>query len=209
MLRSPLRLTAIFGLALAAAASCLAIGSSAAAESLWDHRDQSSAYLFTDNVAAGVGDSLTVLITDNSSFAKSGKRELSKTSAQSGTASLKKGAEELIPVLELKEGSGRDFTSDANYTGSMTFADSITTTVVDKLPNGNLVIAGRSERSVAGEDVITILTGIVKPEDISGANTISSSRIANFRLYYERNGLDEKFTVMGWLNRILNHIWPF
>jgi flagellar L-ring protein precursor FlgH len=185
------------------------VGGAARGESLWDKRAQSSAFLFTDNVAADVGDSLTVLIADASSFAKSGKRDLSKTSTQSGSASIKKDGADILPILDLSEEDSRRFETNNTYTGSMTFADSITTTVVDKLPNGNLVIAGRSERSVAGEDVITILTGIVKPEDISGTNAISSSRVANFRLYYERNGISEEYTVMGWLNKILNFIWPF
>ena len=224
---APINKTGMFALAVAAAAAALILASAANAESLWDHRNASSAFLFTDNVAADVGDSLTVLITDQSSFAKTGKRDLTRTSGQTGTMTLTKtttspagagttgGANaatavvQMLPQLDLKQDSSREFNSDSNFTGSMTFADSITATVIDKLPNGNLVIAGRSERSVAGEDVVTILTGIVKPEDISGSNTATSLRIANFRLFYESNGLNEKYTMMGWLNRIFNYIWPF
>ncbi len=216
------------GAAVAALAASFALTGMGKAESLWDHRDASSAFLYTDNVAADVGDSLTVLITDTSSFAKTGKRELDRSSTgnatmtltqsiSAGTGSGTKGTsttatpttKNLIPSLDFQQDSSRQFSTNSNYTGSVTFVDSITTTVIDKLPNGNLVIAGRSERDVAGENVVTILTGIVRPEDISGTNAIASTRIANFRLFYENKGIDEEYTVMGWLTRIINCIWPF
>ena len=61
-----------------------------------------------------------------------------------------------------KQDSTREVKGSHEFTGSRTFADSITVTVIDELPNGNMVVAGRSERQIAGEETLTMLTGIVK-----------------------------------------------
>lgn len=196
----------------AVAAVCIALvaASAARADSIWDNRDRPAAFLYTDNLAADVGDSLTVLIADQSSFKKKGEREMEKTTSGSGSVTVKTSLVDLtIPAGDLQQQSSRKFEGSNEYTSSRQFVDSITATVIDRLPNGNLVIAGRGERTIAGEDVVTILTGITKPEDISGANTISSTRVANLRIYYDTTGPSDAYMEPGFLNRIFDFIWPF
>jgi flagellar L-ring protein precursor FlgH len=195
-------LAVLAGLALA--------GAAASADSIWDRREPLAAFLYTDNLASQVGDSLTVLITDQSSFTKKGDRQIEKTTASSGSANLESIVADVnIPVGSLTQESSRTFEGSNKYTSTRQFADSITVTVVDRLPNGNLVVAGRSLRRVAGEDVDTMLTGIVKAEDISEANTVPSNRVSHLSLYYETSDDSDAYLKHGWLNRILNYLWPF
>jgi len=197
------------GILMAAILAALALGSVARADSLWDQRNPRSAFLYTDNVASEVGDLLTVLIVDESSFTKKGKKDLSKEDSHTSAATLTTAGVDMFKPIDLSEASSRKFQSSDQYTGSMKFADSITVTVVDKLPNGNMVVAGRSQRAIAGEEVVTVLTGIVEPEYVSGTNTVPSSRLANLRIYYETTGVSNAYMRQGILNRILNFLWPF
>ncbi|KPK64324.1 MAG: hypothetical protein AMK73_04730 [Planctomycetes bacterium SM23_32] len=197
------------GLAVALLA-LLTVALPACADSIWDRRERSFAFLYTDNLAAEVGDSITVIINDKSTFKKDDERQLEKTSDSSGSATIETPVVDVgITSTRMTESSSRSFAGSDEYDASWEFVDSVTATVVDKLPNGNLVVAGRSERNVRGEEVVTILTGIVKPEDVTASNTVLSSRIARLRVYYEVTGTSEAYLKPGFLSRVLNLIWPF
>jgi flagellar L-ring protein precursor FlgH len=182
----------------------------ARAESIWDRRQTNAAFLYSDNVASEKGDILTVLIEDQSSFKVQGERDSEKTTEQTGSIALSTPFVGLSWLPEdTKQSSKRTFQGSHEYNGTRTFADSVTVTVIDELPNGNMVIAGRSEREVAGEVTITVLTGIVKPEDVSGTNAVSSRRVAHLDIYYETTGPTASYLSEGWLNWIINLLWPF
>ena len=184
--------------------------SPARADSLWDRRNPRAAFLFADNLAADVGDSITVLIADQSSFSKKGERELEKSTSSSGSVNINaKLVDFSIPAGDLVQESSRKLEGSNEYTSSREFADSITCTVIDRLPNDNMVIAGRSSRTIAEEDVVTIVTGIVKPDDVSGANTVPSTRVAHLSVYYETQDDINAYMEHGWLNKIINILWPF
>lgn len=179
------------------------------AESIWDRRSSRWAELYSDNVAARVGDSLTVLIADKVSFSRSREVDLAADANHNSDLSVKTNGETLFRTFDLGQSSARSRSSANQHTNSWRFSDSITATVVDVLPNGNLVIAGRTEREVAGERVMTVLTGIVKPEDISAGNSVSSLRVAHSRTYQETSGPADTFMEPGWITWIIDTINPF
>jgi len=195
---------------IAALAVVCALCAFASADSLWQKRQRDSGFLFTDRVAADVGDVLTVLIEDESSFNIEGERESEKSTGQSGSIGLATALVDLTwPSGDSQQESTRTFEGSHDYNGTRTYADSITVTVIDKLPNANMVVAGRSEREVAGETTVTVLTGVIRPDDVGGTNTILSQRVAHLRVYYETSGPQDSYLRDGWLGRIVNMFWPF
>jgi flagellar L-ring protein precursor FlgH len=162
--------------------------------SLW--RSGARAF-FEDQRASAVGDILTVniLIDD--------KAEVENATNRSRTGSESVGIDQLAgfdaALLELLPGSpeladlvGFNSTSDANGSGSVDREEEIETqiaaVVTQVLPNGNLVIEGRQEIRVNFEVREIIVAGIVRPEDISGVNTIDSQKIAEARISYGGRG---------------------
>ena len=86
--------------------------------------------------------------------------------------------------------------------------DRITCTVVNKLPNGNLLIYGQRDRIVTGERRTLVVTGVVRPFDILADNSIESKYVANFRVCYNGDGADARFVRQGWLTKIWNKVRP-
>jgi flagellar L-ring protein precursor FlgH len=71
------------------------------------------------------------------------------------------------------------------------------------------VIRGSRHVRLNNEDQIIVLSGIIRPEDISQDNTILSSFVADAKIEYFGKGVVSDEQRPGWLARILNVIWPF
>ncbi len=189
--------------------ACWSFGvSEAAAGSIWDRRSERHAFLYDDQVAADIGDILTVRISDNSSFQRESEREMEKTSSHSADVSADAGGESLFSPFSLSEDSSRNFEGESEYERSRLFQDEVAVTVVDKLPNGNLVIGGKKKRNVAKEQVVTYLTGVVRPEDLDAENSVALKKVAKTRLFYETEGTANGYLELGWFARIINVLWP-
>ena len=80
----------------------------------------------------------------------------------------------------------------------------IAVTVIEELPRGNLMIQGEKWISLnQGSEYIRI-RGIVRKSDISSANTILSTQIADARIGYGGTGAPAAASKMGWLSRFFN-----
>jgi flagellar L-ring protein precursor FlgH len=82
------------------------------------------------------------------------------------------------------------------------FTDQMAVTVVDIMPNGNLVVEGYRSRIVQGEERVLRITGIVRQADIQVGNVIPSGAIANFRISYLGRGPATRTNKQGILTRI-------
>ena len=85
----------------------------------------------------------------------------------------------------------------------------ISAVVVSVLPNGNLYINGKREVKVNNETQYITISGIIRPDDISPSNEISSTYVANARITYSGIGPVADKQKPGWLGRIIDHVWPF
>ena len=87
---------------------------------------------------------------------------------------------------------GLEGESNANGSGSVNRSEKVSLTiaavVTDVLANGNLVIQGRQEVRTNREVRELTVAGIVRPEDISSANTIAHTQIAEARISYGGRG---------------------
>ncbi len=81
--------------------------------------------------------------------------------------------------------------------------------VVKVLENGNLLIEGRKQVTINDEDQYIVITGIIRPQDVSPDNTVDSKNIADARIIYTGAGVVTDKQRPGWGTRILDWIWPF
>ena len=81
--------------------------------------------------------------------------------------------------------------------------------IVNILPNGNFYVNGKREIKVNNETQYIALSGIIRPEDISPSNEISSIYVADAKISYAGVGVLADKQKPGWLGRIVDHVWPF
>ncbi|PJA56905.1 MAG: flagellar basal body L-ring protein, partial [Rhodocyclales bacterium CG_4_9_14_3_um_filter_68_10] len=77
------------------------------------------------------------------------------------------------------------------------------------MPNGTLSVESRKEITINNEKQVLILRGLVRPEDISVANMVASSKVADAEIFLVGDGVLQEKQRQGWLVRILDGVWPF
>ena len=184
------------------------------ADSIWDRRDDRSAHLFVDNRARRVGDLLTVSVRESTGAKNNEERKLDKTSSVSSKMNFagKVGgngvSRDANASTSANQSSDRQFHGSAEFESDRQLLDQMAVTVVDVLPNGNLVIEGYRKRVISNDTRWLRVSGVVRPNDIEGPNIVESRHIANFIVSYEGNGVETRFTNQGWLGRATNKVWP-
>lgn len=173
---------------LPATAAKSAARSNRAYHGLWTDGEQD---FFRDPRAKAVGDVLTVAIQINDQAKLDNTSERARTSnwttglsgafswagADSGDAKAELGGEG-------KTGSKGEGAIDRKEEIELTIAAVVTRV----LPNGNLIISGQQEVRVNYEVRVLSVAGIVRPEDITGRNTIPYDKIAEARVSYGGRG---------------------
>ena len=103
----------------------------------------------------------------------------------------------------------KDFTGTGETKRDSTVTATISARVIDKTLDGNLVIQGYREVRVNNETQHIIISGLIRPTDISKDNSIESSHIADARIEYTGSGVISSKQQPGWLANALDVIWPF
>lgn len=162
--------------------------------SLWTGDRES---LLGDRRAINRGDILTVVIEIDDSAQISNATDRSRSGNQQMSAPQLFGLPQLIQG-ELPEGATIDPAVDVGSASQFNGAGSVSrneqlelrvaATIVDVLPNGVLEISGTQEVRVNFELRELIVTGFVRPADISRQNEITYDKIASARISYGGRG---------------------
>jgi len=172
----------------------VAASTPADASSLWTGETES---LFGDRRAAQRGDILTVVIEIDENASISNTTGRSRSGEQSAGlpeffgipqrigANLPDGAS-MAEAFEMESSS--TFRGTGNVARQERLTLRVAATVVEELPNGVLRIEGQQEVRVNNELRELIVTGFVRPIDISRQNEITYDKIAGARIAYGGRG---------------------
>lgn len=165
-------------------------------------------YLFDDRRANRVGDIVTIRLEESTSSRKSAETSYSKSSDSSIEQPNLFG--NLVEDLTNGFGSDNDFNGEAESDQSNSLQGTISAVIAEVLPNGLLVVQGEKWLNLnKGEEYIRI-SGLVRPEDVDGFNTVSSLRLADARIAYSGTGTFADSNEAGWLSRFfLSPLMPF
>ena len=197
----------------AAAVLTLLAAVSAKADSVWP---KSGGCLFTDNKAYRVGDVITIVVNESAALSSSATSALSKESETQGeieTLDWPKGSNASKVFTgdppKAKFGASRTFDGSGSYSMAGSMQTNLSAIVLEVLPNGNLVVEGSRLLESVDDKVIIRACGIVRPEDISTSNTVPSTALANGKIIFESMGPIARSNRRGFLNRLVDFIWPF
>jgi flagellar L-ring protein precursor FlgH len=166
----------------------------ASANSLWRAGART---FFGDQRARHIGDILTVKIDIDDRAQTQNSTQRSRSNDISGGVSHLFGLESSLGRIlpggfDPSNMVGMEGESKSAGTGSVNRAEKVSLTiaavVTDVLANGNLVIQGRQEVRTNREVRELTVAGIVRPEDISSANAINHTQIAEARISYGGRG---------------------
>ena len=169
--------------------------------------------LFEDHTAKRVGDILTITLDEDIEAKKKADLDATKKTSTSVTAPNIAGIDPSILFgsdLSATLASEHDFEGEGEANQSNSLTGNISVTVVEVLPNGYLKIRGEKRMTLNDGSEYIRLSGIVRPIDISAANTISSSKIADATIMYTGEGAVADASKMGWFAKFfLSPIFPF
>lgn len=167
--------------------------------------------LFEDRRARYVGDTLTVNLVDKTEV----KRKSETTDERKVNGNIDIPAPTILgrdrgikpTAWEVAANNKQEFKD--NETNSNSITGSITVTVVEVLPNGNLVVGGEKQVAVNNDTEYIRLAGVVNPSQISAGNTINSTQLANVQFESKNaQGLD-KSQMVSLMARFFLTVLPF
>ncbi len=183
--------------------------------SLWT---AGQASLLGDQRAAKRGDILTVVIEIDDEAEISNSSSRSRSGSESMTLPHLFGIpqrlnEKLPDGASMDEAVSLGSTSDSSGDGTVRRNEKLTlriaATITGVLPNGVLTVEGRQEVRVNFELRELLVTGFVRPQDISRQNEITYDKIASARISYGGRGQISEVQQPRYGQQILGRILPF
>jgi flagellar L-ring protein precursor FlgH len=196
------------------------------AGSLWIKEGSTEQSMFADKIARNIGDILTVVVQEDTLTKQGAKiKTYSDASAGVGVAlnnlltqffqaapkwfgsatGVPVNDDDVdIPTIEL---AGK-WNGGGDSENSMSITNRTAVTVIDVLPNGNLVIEGAKIIRSGKESQYAYMRGIVRPVDITSGNTILSTQIADAQVEFIPEGELTDAEKKGWLLRAWDKIKP-
>ncbi len=166
--------------------------------------------LFEDRRARLVGDTITINITEKTAAAKKSDTKADRSSDISlGVPTIAGLPLKSFQGTTLAANSSTAFEGKGENTSSNNFIGTLTVTVIEVYPNGNLLVSGEKQIGLKEGEEFIRFSGVVNPMTITAANTVASTQVADARIEYKANGFLDSAQVMGWLGRFFLSFLPF
>ncbi len=174
--------------------------------------------LYADPKARNINDIVIIKVSESSTASQKAGLKTSKKSSTSMGIDKFLGIEDELkgkifdsfdPSSMVSSSSNNSSQGEGESTRESSLSTYISARVVDKLPNGNLIIEARKEVLVNREKQIVVLRGMIRPRDLSYDNIIESTKIADVQISFTGKGPISDKTRKGWLSWLLDFIWPF
>jgi flagellar L-ring protein precursor FlgH len=159
-----------------------------------------------------VGDVLTVVLNEATQAARTQNNNVSRESSNDVMpAGLLASAAKMGGLLGGAKLDGGSTTSTGVGTADQqaSLIGSVSVSIIDVLPNGNLVLRGEKQLALSEGTEIIQVAGMIRPEDISPNNMVQSRRLANAQITYRGTGDLAAATRAGWGTSALLKFWPF
>jgi len=185
------------------------------ANSLW--RPGARAF-FKDQRANEIGDILTVTVNITESAKLGNQTQTSTDSSEAAKPFSLFGVEQNLhkflpqsvnPTSLFSFGSTSGINGNGQIGRQEQVVVNLAAEITQKLPNGNLVISGKQELRVNNEMREVSVQGVIRPEDITSNNIITSDKIAEARITYGGRGTLSDIQSPRYGQQIFDIVAPF
>lgn len=165
---------------------------------------------FEDNRARLAGDTVTIQIVENVTASQKSSSTANRTSSmESSVTALPFMNAVTLGRLGAGASSSNDFSGKGGTESANNFSGTITTTVVDVLPNGHLVLAGEKQIGVNQNVDVLRFSGTVDPRFLQPGSIVASTQVANARIESRGRGAQAESQTVGILARFFMALLPF
>ena len=166
--------------------------------------------LFEDRRARQVGDTITINLVERNTAQKSANANATRNgSMTAGIGPISRLPLRGLNGLELEADAESDFAGKGAAAANNAFNGTITVTVIDVYPNGNLLVSGEKMLAINQGNEFIRFSGVINPNNVTAANTVQSTQVADARIEYRGSGFIDESNTMGWLQRFFVAIMPF
>lgn len=169
--------------------------------------------IFEDLRASRVGDIITVRLVERTIASKSSSTSTSKSASAdiaNPTVLGRPVTREGDALLDGSIGGDMAFDGEGTSNQSNRLDGDITVTVVDRHPNGNLVVQGEKWVTINQGREFIRLSGVIRPYDIAPDNSVVSGKVANAQITYSGKGALAAANRMGIITRFFHSVlYPF
>ena len=217
--------------AFATLAAVVFTGSHTQATSLWIKEGSTEQSMFADKIARNIGDIVTIIVQEDTATLQTGRIK-TYDSVQGGagifpavnamfdqflqaapkwfgsaTGIAVNDDDVTIPTLDLA--AKGEWNGGGDTANTLTMTNRTAVSVIDVLPNGNLVVEGAKIIRSGQESQYAYMRGIIRPVDISSDNTILSTQVADAQVEFIPEGQLTDAQKKGWLLRAWDTVKPF
>lgn len=173
--------------------------------------------LFEDVRARNVGDTLTINVLETTSGSRSTSDGSTMANSTAGsTPGVTQGSAVLTTLLKpinIASANSNKSATTGSGAGAQSLRGTITVTVIEVLPNGNLVVSGEKQVALGNSNDFIRFSGVVNPVNITNMNTVQSGQVADAHLEYKSAGeMDQVINdakSLGFLGRFFLSVLPF
>ena len=160
----------------------------------------------TDRRPRYVGDTLKIDISENLNATSKVATDMGRDNKLAGKGPGNKAGGGLfasIMNLDITASGSSAFKGNGTTENSSRFTAQLAVSVINVLPNGNLVVAGDRAIAMSGGVSVLRFSGIVNPRDIGAGNVVASADAVNARLEVVGKGDVSESGQRSWIQRVL------
>jgi flagellar L-ring protein precursor FlgH len=171
--------------------------------------------LAIDDRARSIDDIVTIVVNEQASAVSTGATKTSRSSSANAAITSLAGALPANTNLALLSNllnvnSATSLNGQGTTSRQTTLTTTITARVTDVLPNGYLVVEGHRVVLVNSENQVVTIRGVVRPSDLTSANTVLSGSVAQMELRINGKGVvNDAIHRPNFIYRLLLGLLPF
>lgn len=154
------------------------------------------------------GDIITIVISEESNAQSKATTQTQKDSTTEIKSSpqipfFKNVMNQFIGKNELKN----EFDGQGTTTRSGKLTGTVTATILEVMPNGNLLLEGTRSIRVNRETQIMRVRGVARPRDVDSGNSVNSRFLADAQIKFDGNGSVGRVNRPGLITQFINVIF--
>ena len=183
--------------------------------------------LFADKKDLQIGDIIQVIIAEELTNDSNSKRDIKNTRGITNSASItpntsvtggagapggatRAWANKFNATLgtSITSSGSNNFKGEVKSNASESFETMISVIIEQTYQNGNYYVKGSKEMLIDEQMQEIVISGVIRPYDISPDNSINSTQMANLKIMYRKDGEETDVLRVPWLFDILIKFWP-